>query len=135
MKRISVLVILFFAILQYACNSDGKDTELAKLEDKVMEVHDEVMPEIKYMTKLEKQLKEIKTENAQEKEQIDMMIYNLVEADSLMWDWMHNYKLPKDKSKEETTSYLNEQLKKIQVVNSKMKSSIKNAESKLNITK
>jgi uncharacterized membrane protein YheB (UPF0754 family) len=100
-----------------------------------MEVHDEVMPEIKYMTKLEKQLKEIKTENAQEKEQIDMMIYNLVEADSLMWDWMHNYKLPKDKSKEETTSYLNEQLKKIQVVNSKMKSSIKNAESKLNITK
>lgn len=135
MKKISILMLSCFAILHCACNSNAKDSELAKLEEKVMEVHDEVMPEIKHMTKLEKQLKEIDTEDVQEKEKIKAMIFDLVEADSLMWDWMHNYKLPKDKSEAETTAYLNDQLQKIQVVNTKMKSSIKNAEAKLNITK
>lgn len=135
MKKFTYWSILFLLILQCACKSNGKDSELSALEEKVMEVHDEVMPEIKYMTKLEKQLKALNVESEIGKNGVATLITNLVEADSLMWDWMHNYKVPKEKTVEETKAYLQGQLDKIQIVSNKMKSSIKEAEAKLNISK
>lgn len=131
MKLKSFYFILVGLLFFSACES-GEKSELDKLKDEVMAVHDEVMPEIKYMQKLVKELKNEPADTPESKKEINTLIYNINEADSLMFDWMRNYRVPKKVEDEaKVKSYLLEELDKISLVNKKMKSSILAAESKL----
>jgi hypothetical protein len=68
-----------------------------KLEKEVIEVHDEIMPKMAVLNNTRVKLlriKDIKNLSAEDRAALNLTIVDLEEADSLMWDWMHNYIRP-----------------------------------------
>lgn len=139
------VTISLFA-LSVACQSDGGQQESVKTaEAEVFKIHDEVMPRIDDIMKLRKELSariaatdSVKTGQStpstalrsdEEKEQAIRLNRRLAEADSLMMDWMSNYKgdtltlLKPDQA----LQYLDAEKQKITDVQKKITSSIADA--------
>ena len=141
MNKISLTVVALLIISPFfwACTS-GENT-LKEAEDGVFAIHDEVMPKMGTIMKLQKQLKQrvamldslkatgsaaTTLRTGEEKEQAVRLSRDLTVADSLMMNWMSSYKsdtlakLPSD----EAMRYLSEQKEKISDVKTKVNTSI-----------
>ncbi len=126
----------------WACNSG--ENRVKETENEVFAIHDEVMPKIDDIMKLQKQLKlritsidSLKASGSavaslrtnEEREQASRLSRNLTVADSLMMDWMSRYngdtltKLPSDGA----LRYLSGQKDQITDVKTKVTTSIEQA--------
>ncbi len=132
MKKI-YLIVFAIALFAAGCgksNSDDQVEEVAvneedELYEKVMAIHDEVMPKMNDLHKLKKQLEE-EIKNSpdlveERKQQIENRIKQLDEASESMMQWMRQFN-PEDfkADKEEYLNYLNEELEKVNNVKDEM---------------
>ena len=141
----TVFSLAGFALLSglfLACKSD--EEKIKEAEDQVFLVHDEVMPKIDDIMRFRKQLRQRVAamdssastgsasgtlRNDEEKEQALRISRNLTEADSLMNDWMGQYKgdtLAKLKL-DDAMRYLDQQKNSITDVKTKVNISIEQA--------
>ncbi|WP_420149140.1 viral A-type inclusion protein [Spirosoma sp.] len=141
-KSTIVVTGLIFSFFVYSCNSDENGVKEA--ENEVFAIHDEVMPKMGNMMKLQKSLKQriasldsLKaTESAsktlridEDRDQAMRLSRDLKVADSLMMGWMNRYNgdtLAK-LSSEEALNYLAAQKDQISDVQTKVNSSIEQA--------
>ncbi len=133
MKKYFSLLILSSLILMgiYSCKNQPDQANQA-LYDEVMKIHDEVMPEMSTMHKLEKQLYErLGNEFISEYEKSSALkaIDSLMNASESMMVWMKEFKLPEELQKQK--SYLESEKVRISQVNIDMKGSIEFAKSVL----
>jgi hypothetical protein len=128
MKYLALLSSLLFLI---SCGPSHKDVEVQQLYDKVMEVHDEVMPKMSDINKLKKRIRKLETDDPAAL----ALLKDLDDADEGMMSWMadfQKYKTLKDSSKTAKLAYLNSEKVRIQNVSDKMKQSISAAQNYLN---
>jgi hypothetical protein len=108
--------------------------DLIRLEQEVMKIHDETMAD---MENLNNYLKKIEARLADVKKIDDSLSYaqvkeKLVKADSLMWQWMYDYKKPEaDADRDSVMEYLQNEKMKIATVESLMKTAMSEAEAAL----
>ena len=125
-----------------SCNSissENQDQESAKVTllpsevvyEEIMKIHDDVMPKVKDINRLQKKLKATleTTDAATNKEEIQSILKQLDEADKGMWDWMSAFKQPSKKSPQDSIiQYLEQEKKTISKVSEDMLNSIATAE-------
>jgi len=102
--------------------------------DKVMAIHDEVMPKISNMNRLQDRLEKAlpNAEAGPELALVKKNIGDLTAASDLMFEWMENFKKKKDMSEEMTyMNYLTSEEIRIQRVSDAMLSSIAASEALL----
>ncbi|PHN03252.1 hypothetical protein [Flavilitoribacter nigricans] len=105
--------------------------------DKVMAIHDEVMPKMGTMHQLTKSLKTQWESNESldtaTKDDISIAIQELESADEGMWDWMHNLKqlkpLQESEAHDAIIKYLKDQEQSIILVREEMNNSMAKADS------
>ncbi len=100
--------------------------------DKVMEVHDEVMPFTAEIVNLNKQLKNFQATHTDLSKEIIVKLEDtqnqLTKAEEGMWDWMHGFVQPSDADDvKKANLYLANEQKKIQAISENMKTSMKAA--------
>lgn len=132
MKNI-YLFVFSIALLFAGCGKSNQDeqgeevvaSEEDELYDKVMAIHDEVMPKMNDIHKLKKQLEE-EIKNSpdlveERKQQIESRIKQLDEASESMMQWMRQFN-PEDykADKEEYLKYLNKELENVKKVKEDM---------------
>ncbi len=123
-----ILMVPFFL----ACGEDTPETKAQEeMHDKVMFIHDEVMPEISTINRISRSLKKIKKENQPDSShlaQIELSLKELESADEGMMNWMQEYKKPgklrDSKTHEEIMAYLKSEEEKITKVKEMMETSI-----------
>ncbi len=112
--------------------TDQEISELREIERNVMEVHDEVMPKMADLNNIIKRLKTSREdieESAEMTAEIQTAIADLVAADSLMWDWMYNYKRPDyEGDLDSARMYLVSEQERVTVVKESMLSSMERGE-------
>ena len=122
-----ILCLLFFN----SCKQEFASTEIETSYKSVMQVHDEVMPEITTINKLQKQLKPYKESSSVAVELID----RLESAEDGMMDWMAEFDLNKSADKKIQVDYLKKEQTRINKVSQDMKSSISMAQAFLDQSK
>ncbi|MEL6122452.1 MAG: hypothetical protein AAFR14_01920 [Bacteroidota bacterium] len=122
--KFAFLALLGLILLQTACRAD-QDTPEGLLYQQVMDIHDEVMPQMKDIHQLRKKLRKI--EGAASNESIQDMLLELQKADDQMMDWMADFKRPKE-GDSNAMSYLNTEMSKIEKVRDNMLSTIANGQ-------
>ena len=137
MKRIFLLLptLLF---LVFSCGTQDKQEECTSDEclkqqayDKLIAVHDEVMPKLSYISELKSKLEEKMTrvEDSVEAQKYREIMVALDVADESMWVWMRAFNSDIEPMPiEDAMDYLKEEQEKIDMVAEKINSSIKNAE-------
>jgi len=122
MYRIIVFASLFFLM---ACGGVPK-AELEALETEVMRVHDESMLGMSDIKSVQRELLKLDKDLYPAKEQLALKNAKeyLIIADSLMWDWMHNYKKPDFSESEKAKAYLQSEFAKISRVDSLMTTAV-----------
>jgi hypothetical protein len=126
---ISCLLVL------WGCTGDGSKsvsaTDITALEAEVIKIHDDVMPKMsdiaRLMEILEKESGNIVLDSTTHNEIGDAMRL-LQEGDSLMWEWMHNYRLPENVTADSLYDYLEGEKQRMTKVRDVMEAGIKNAE-------
>ncbi len=151
-----VFIVFLFSISFWACGEcDGtcckKLEQTAEIKenpepwqslyDEVMRVHDDVMPKMGDINRLNQDL-ELYTEknadaiDAAQTAQIETLTTALTKSEKAMWDWMHEFKQPqKGEDLEKVNGYLNQELSKITLVSDLMLSSINDAKTFLDSKK
>ncbi|WP_296701978.1 hypothetical protein [Algoriphagus sp.] len=120
-----IIVLLFFVS---SCGQSTQD-ENQLMRDRIISIHDEVMPLMGKLKSLEKKAnQEIKSledeENANPERIVELkaLVVDLDAAYEGMFDWMHQYEIEDgEKSPEEVKEYLDDQLIKVTEVNSQFK--------------
>ncbi len=131
-----------FLIVMLLIASCGEQKKSAKdaLYEKVMEVHDEIMPKMGDIMKYKKQLKEkigmltteSTEENADKIAELNKAINDLENSHEEMMNWMHGFESNfEGKVEEEVIKYLNTQKEKIETVGEMTNNALKNAEEML----
>jgi hypothetical protein len=120
------LAFTFLLFGLYACvHSDNPERN--KAYDDMMAIHDEVMPEMGTIHKLEKKLK-AKIENTSNQDSIVILkatLKSLSASGEGMMDWMHNLDVPNKKVPDtDAIDYMNAEKEKISKVSVQMKESI-----------
>ena len=147
-----LLPVVFSLLFFSSCQTTGQGDAVKTAEAEVFKIHDEVMPRIDDVMKLRKQLSQriaatdstlaggkttpsesLRTD--EDKEQAIRLNRRLAQADSLMMDWMSNYKgdtlaLLKP---EQAIQYLEAEKQKITDVQQKITSSIADAKQFLGV--
>ena len=137
-----ILILPFFAlILMFSCKPAEKPVadataENKALEDKLMAIHDEVMPKLTDMQKLNEDLRKIKTaipENSEGKivspEGLDGVMERLKLSEQGMWDWMKQYHDQRDSiPADQLKPFLDHQMELILSVQEGINTSIANAQ-------
>ena len=118
---------IFFLMVLFSCTENTKSDASWRMDqwEEMMAVHDEVMPKIMDITKL---VTEVKKDSLNP--EASQLLSELEEADSLMWDWMHNLTPWVDienMSDEEAKEALMKETGAIEIVAQKMNESISNA--------
>lgn len=138
---ISWSVLFAFAVM--ACGGDQKAKEddnaavasLQAMEREVIDVHDEVMPKMATLNNTRvKLLKQYGDENlsVEKRTGLSTAIMHLEEADSLMWDWMHNYNRPDyDGNLDSVRVYLENEMVTVTIMRDKFVSSMEEGEALL----
>lgn len=143
----SVFGAVAASLVMWACTSGTSTEAVDKAEKQVFAVHDEVMPKIGTLLKLNKQLRQrsdsltslaatdasAKVRIEEEQAQIRQLTRQLNESDSLMMGWMEGYHsdtLQKLKP-EQALDYLKQQQTKINNVKQKFNNSIEQAQAYL----
>lgn len=112
--------------------TDTSDNPNQVLYDQVMDVHDEVMPQMDEIMKLKRSLQEQIANTpdmvVERKEQLEKIISNLDSASNSMMDWMHKFNpLPDSVDQELAREYLEGEMEKIRNVKTLMLESIDKA--------
>jgi hypothetical protein len=109
---------------EHADHQDGSMTDgnpNQALYDKVMDIHDEVMPKMEDIYRLKKELQEKIDGTADmpldRKKELEDIISDLDSADHLMMDWMHHFNpLPDSVDQEAAREYLETEMEKVMKV-------------------
>jgi hypothetical protein len=135
--KLSHYTILVLVFILSACgkpanqnNEEGMEEQEAgdpnqALYEKVMDLHDEVMPKMEDIYKIQSQIKE-KIANSpnlvkERKEALEQVALQLDSANKAMMDWMHEFQpLPDSVDEEEARAYLESQMEKIKKVKDEM---------------
>lgn len=146
MKILNLIYLLVFFILA-SCNQKAHDqmnhegNESAEegsneaLYNQMMDVHDEIMPQMDQIMKLKRELTD-KIANspelvAEQKEEIEKVISNLDSASNAMMDWMHRvhkYDPKADTANSENSrEFLETEMERIRKVKNLMEESIEQA--------
>lgn len=124
--------VLFFSFLFLSL---GCGPSIEDMQDEVMAIHDEVMPEMGTINRLAKELKVMVKDSLSTQDQrieIKKHIDALETADDAMMNWMAEYKAPgKDLPKEKATELLQKEKEKITLVRDQMLNSISDAKALL----
>lgn len=130
--------ILLLACLSIISCKHSDNPERQKAFDEVMEIHDEVMPEISTINKLTRQLKG-KIDMMANPDSIQIMktaLSDLEKSEEGMMDWMHELDVPGKKIEDAAAIvYLNKEKIKIRKVSVDMKKSIANGKLILGLKK
>lgn len=122
MRQIILSIIAVAILSSCTSNTTTKTNPIQKQWDAMMVIHDEVMPKLTEMNRLQKQL--------EGEEGTEQLILDLKTAENGMWDWMHNIK-PLDQVKEmveeAALSHLKEETAEIAKVSEDMLASIEAA--------
>ena len=122
MKKYIYSIPLLIALLIFGNSCKEYDQEQQQLWDKVMVVHDEVMPKMGELHQLKKQLKK-QEQNPTQQEAIQV----IEAAQDAMMDWMRNYKSMSVLSKlghAEAIAYLQKEQERVAKVKKMMLESI-----------
>jgi hypothetical protein len=104
------LYVLILAIAIVSCG----DSKRTILYNKVMDVHDEVMPKMDDIYKQKRALQAKLANKPTDSADIQHKIIMLDSADYRMMDWMHQFNPPDEKaSDEEAEAYFEDQLTKV----------------------
>jgi paraquat-inducible protein B len=130
-------IFIMSAILLVACEEKPKETDV--LYNKVMEVHDEIMPKMGDIMKLKKQLKEklaeldTATEIDRAKiDDIERAIADLDNSHEEMMGWMRQFDRDfEGMVNEEILKYLNDQKGRIEKVGQVTNAALQNAQEQL----
>ena len=127
----SIAAILL--ILISACNTQPKEEKL-DLKAKVLEVHDQVMPKMKDLRVVQKQLLVLADSSADSLKAVkyQQLANDLKLANESMMDWMRSFDPNFSGTEEEVQKYLNEQLKDIEEVKKDMLESLEKGQSAVN---
>lgn len=133
MKRILLLLVII--LITFSCKKIEKETQEATRMDRVIAVHDEVMPKMGTIGKLISEL-EPKVDSTTVGKQYEVAIDDLKEGYNLMMDWMKGFgeRFDSDEIMEgkaltkEKEAWLIEEEKKVNIMKDKINSSIVNAE-------
>jgi Mg2+ and Co2+ transporter CorA len=103
---------------QHDHDNANNDNPNQALYDQVMDVHDELMPQMEDLYKLKKELQEKIAATpdmvAEKKGELDQAIATLDSADQLMMDWMHKFRpLPDSANQEKAREYLESEMEKV----------------------
>lgn len=129
--------IIFITIFLFAACSKQKKSAVDELKEKVMAVHDEVMPKMgdimKYKKQLNKRIDELvetgAKENAEKIAELHKAVEKLDNSHEDMMNWMHQYNSNfEDMVEDEIMKYLKGQMEKIESVANTTNTALKNAE-------
>ena len=135
MKTILPVFLLTFLFMS-SCG-EKKQSAQEMLKDKVMAVHDEIMPKMgdimKYKKELNAKIKALteagSEENATQIDELTKAVEGLENSHEGMMNWMHQYNSDfEDKVQEEVMAYLKGQMTKIEDVAKTTNSALKKAE-------
>ena len=139
MARIFVLGIIIFSIS--ACTTSSTEEECTtdlcirqQAYDKVIKVHDEVMPKLSQISELKGRI-EAKMNEASDSASVASwqgLMVDLDVADEAMWVWMRQFNSDLEEvSLDEALEYLQEEQTKVDAVAEKINAAIGNAEERL----
>ncbi len=142
MKKFLSLLVCIVLFFHTSCKEEKKAPEGPTQMERVMAIHDEVMPEMGKLGKLVGELKS-KVDTTEVGQQYEAAMKDLQEAHVLMMDWMKEFGdrfnsdeiLNGKELSEEKQKWLDEEEAKVQAVKEKINSSIEKAESLLAKTK
>lgn len=125
MKKL-LLAAVTGSILFSSC-ADPKQKQKSLLDD-IIKSHDELMKDDAKAQMNKLKLDTLLKQKPALKDQITFMSAELVQADSSMEDWMHNFNPDYNgKSNEEVETYLNDQKKKLSQVDAQLKTATQKA--------
>ena len=132
---------LFLLLLPFLFSCNPGQNEQQKLKDKVIAVHDEVMPKIGNLKSVQKDLlvkvKELEKRHPADSAHIDALrstVNDCEEAYNNMFVWMRQFQSDYgEMTDEEIRDYLNNQLQKVEKVNQDIKSALNHADSLLSV--
>ena len=135
MKSISLYSLLVLLIFFQSCG-DKQMEENKLLRDKIIAVHDEVMPKMGQLKSLEKatlqQAEELQIAEVPDVEKIDSLknlANQLNQAYEGMFVWMRQYTIEDgDQTPEQVKTYLDEQMMLVSKVNEDIKKALSNSE-------
>jgi len=138
MTKYSYIFTLAAVFLIYSCGPSISDQN-KELRAKVIAVHDEVMPQMGKLKNLEKQALNLAEELEANEEgdsirvqELKALAYDLDQAHEGMFVWMRQYEQEDgERTPEEVTAYLNDQMTKVQKVKEDIKASLSKASSLL----
>ena len=138
MKKILSLSVLALSLSIISCKEEKKAPEGPTQMERVMAIHDEVMPEMGKLGKLVGQLK-AKVDTTEVGQQYEAAMKDLQEAHVSMMDWMKEFGdrfnsdeiLNGKELTEQKQKWLNEEEEKVQVVKDQINNSIAKAEALL----
>ncbi len=142
MRKIFSILLCSVLFLSFSCKQKQEDkatnTESAAQMDKVMAIHDEVMPKMSTIGKLVGELKP-KVDSTEMGRQYEVAMKDLQDANTAMMDWMkdfgdrfnHEEILEGKALTEEKQQWLDEEEEKVKVVKEKINGSIARAEALL----
>ncbi len=134
--KTTVSIILFTLLLVFACGDKKKNTQ-EELHDKVMALHDEIMPKMGDIMKFKKQLnnkidaliEEGSDANAEKITELRNVVEDLENSHEGMMNWMREFDNDfEGMVNEEVIKYLNEQVEKIEKVGESTNNALKKAE-------
>ncbi|MDF0707190.1 hypothetical protein [Flagellimonas okinawensis] len=138
MKKVFSILICSILLLGISCKEEKKVSEENSQMEKVMAIHDEVMPKMGTIGKLVGELKP-KVDSTEVGQQYEAAMKDLQDANTAMMDWMkdfgnrfdHDEILEGKELSEEKQQWLNEEEEKVKVVKEKINGSIARAEALL----
>ena len=121
----SRFIFLFNLLILVGCGGVSS-AELETLESEVMRIHDESMLGMSDIKSVQRELLKIDKDLYPSEKQVSLKNAKeyLIIADSLMWDWMHNYKKPNFNDGEKAKAYLESEFAKISRVDSLMTTAV-----------
>lgn len=140
-KNLMLLVLPLLLLMGCGKSENANEHEGHEMDDtnpnqalfeKVMDMHDEVMPQMSDIYNLKKDLQEMITNSpdlvGERKRKVEALIITLDSANNAMMDWMHGFVPPEDTmEKEAARVYLEEQMEKIRGVKAAMQEAIEKA--------
>ncbi len=134
----NILTILVAVVGLAACNNTKEKKQEATeptLMEEVMALHDEVMPKMGRMMKVQKQLKlkadSIATNDEETAERLRSLASDIELANEAMMDWMRNFDPNFEGTEEEKQAYLEKKKKGIAKVAELMNGSLQTGEAEL----
>ncbi len=132
MKVLSFLA-LSCLLFMFSCGSNNKQKQLDTVDKQIMDTHDEVMPRMGEVLRLRKQI-QAKLDSCLSptcSDTLNQLSYALTKADADMMKWMRAYKKPE--AGDTALTYLNTQLKEIELVKTQILEGITHAKKYLEI--